>query len=465
MTVYRKRRQSQRLRQQQRQRRWTQRGGECGKFRGRSVLSVCALSPAEIKAYSGVSGCSAAELITRIKSEGTCDPAKKIALLKALGEEPEKEEPVRHEVPGYVYPPMNKETYEKAKAEKEADAKEKAEKAAAAAAAKEQSTKNLEALRGINAERKRFTNFLPAVKRIKTPAVQAVIQEKLMALSPEQIAAIRQTFNDAKEVIEADKLAIFDRIVSDLHPVNLGGIVGLTASNGGRGNVSTAGPVNVPAIAQNVRNVPAVAPNVRNTGSVNMSAAPVGYPEPPPGSRGEKLAAALAENYPNLEELEARQNWANKFKRQPPPPPPPSSFYNMSRNQRKKYYASGVPEAPGSLPNNVNLLDGAGGISYHLDPQFRPQGNNTTRTVHSSGSFRGGVRRKTRKPRQRGGEGPVPWTAAASIAEKKAKQVKDAGRHAGVVKDPHLGPFVPNWAATRGTALALKVLAGQKPTL
>jgi hypothetical protein len=423
---------------------------------------VCALSPAEITAYSGVSGCSAAELITRIKSEGTCDPAKKIALLSALGEEPEKVPVIRHEVPASVNTPEQIAAREASEMEVRAKHAAKAEKAAAIAMAKEQATKNLEALRGVNAERKRFTTFLAAAKRIKTKAVQEVVRERLMGLSPEQIEEIRQQLKTAAEDIDAEKMAIFERIVSELQPV------GLNTNNVNRGNAGpgNAGPGN--AVNASPVNVPAAVPNVRNTGSVNMSAAPVGYPEPPVGSRGEQLAAALAENYPSIEEIEAGQNWANKFKPQPQPQAPPSSFYNMSRNQRKQFAAAerlrlAGPEAPG--PNQPNLLTAAGGVSYHLDPQFRPAGNNTTRTVRSSGPFRGGARRKTRKPRQRGGEGPVttvPWTAVASIA---AKQVKDAGRHTGVVKDQHLGQVVPNWAGTRGTAFALRVLAGQKPIL
>ena len=395
MTVYRKRRQSQR--QQQRQRRWTQRGGECGKFRGRSVPSVCALSPAEITAYSGVTGCSAAELITRIKSEGTCDPAKKIALLSALGEEPEKVPVVRHEVPAAVNTPEQIAAREASELEVRAKHAAKAEKAAAIAMAKEQATKNLEALRGVNAERKRFTTFLAAAKRIKTKAVQEVVREKLMGLSPGQIEEIRQQLNAAG--VEADKVEIFNSIVSELQPV------GLNASNGGRGNagpgnarlgnagLGNAGLGNGGRVNGGQGSVVSPGPTVKNTAQVNL-----GYPEPPPGSRGEQLAAALAENYPSLEELEAGQAFKNAYKRPSPPPPQPSSFYNMTRKQREEYYASRQLEAPGPS-NNVNLLNGAGGVSYHLDPQFRPQGNNTTRTVRSSGPFRGGVRRKTQKLR------------------------------------------------------------------
>jgi hypothetical protein len=68
-----------------------------------------------------------------------------------------------------------------------------------------------------------------------------------------------------------------------------------------------------------------------------------------------------------------------------------------------------------------------------------------------------------------GGEGPVekePWTAAASIAKKRAEQEKAKGSsHIAIAKDHNLGQVVPNWAATRGTAFALRVLAGQKPIL
>lgn len=128
----------------------------------------------------------------------------------------------------------------------------------------------------------------------------------------------------------------------------------------------------------------------------------LGYPEPPPGSRGEQLAAALAENYPSLEELEAGQNWANKFKRQPQAQAPPSSFYNMSRQQREEYYASRQPEEP-SPSNNVNLLTAAGGISAYYNPELTQQGNITSRTVNGRGTVKfrrsGGARRKTRKPR------------------------------------------------------------------